>query len=49
MHSRLSLIAMFVVGAAVLLHATPPAAAKPLATLESVKVTSTARRHHCSG
>ena len=39
MHSRISLIAMFVVGAAVLLHGTP--AAKPLATLESVKVTST--------
>jgi len=43
MHSRLSLIAMFVVGSAVLLHATPPPAAKPLATLESVKVTSTAK------
>ena len=41
MHSRVSLIAMFVVGTAVLLHATPPPAEKPLATLESVKVTST--------
>lgn len=43
MHSRLSWIAMFVVGAAVSLPATPPPAAKPLATLESVKVTSTAK------
>jgi hypothetical protein len=37
-----SLIAMFMVaGAAVWLHATPPPAAKPLATVESVKVSST--------
>ncbi|HLO08936.1 MAG TPA: AMIN domain-containing protein, partial [Terriglobales bacterium] len=43
MHSRLSLSAMFVVGAALLLHAMPPPAAKSLATLESVKVTSTAK------
>ncbi len=41
MKSCLSFIAMFMVGAAALLHATPPPAAKPLATLESVKVTST--------
>lgn len=41
MRNRPTLLTMFVVaGAAVLLHATP--AAKPLATLESVKVTSTA-------
>jgi len=41
MHSRPWLITLLVVaGAAVLLHATPPPAAKPLATLESVKCTS---------